>query len=209
MSKITEGLVLAIQSLPKADKAIAIGKLWEDPECQGAIVDLVIRRLLQSQGHRKVNYPSSYADSAGLTAKERGKLSRENYVAALGKEGKPIEQVDGVWAKTAGGLWVAMPFATERKDNFWFLGLPENIVIERINEGGVAVVLLCQSRSGSTLDFVIPPDKIREILGSLSKSKGQLKFNLRKDDGRYLLVIPGRSPLDVSPFLGVVSTFES
>ena len=209
MNKVTEGLVLAIHSLPKADKARAIGDLWKDSDCQEAMVDLVIKGLLQSQGNGRVKYYPSYDDSTQVTARARGKLLRENYVAALKKEDKPIEQVDGVWARTAGGLWVAIPFATERRDNFWFLGLPENDLLERIHGGGVAVVLLCQSKSGSTLDFVIPPDYIQEIVGSLSKSKGQLKFNLRKDDGRYLLVIPGRSPQDVSHFLGKVSTFES
>jgi len=206
MNSVVEGLVLAIRSLPKTDKVRATSQLWEDPDCQGTMVDLVIKGLVQSQGNRKVNYYPSYNESAELTSREKGKVLRGNYVSDLQKKGKRIEQVDGVWAKTPEGLWVAIPFATERRDKFWFLGLPERDVLEKVNQGGVSVILLCQSKSGSILDFVIPPNKIREIAGNLSKSKGQLKFNLRKDNGRYLLVIPGRSPLDVSPFLGIVST---
>ena len=209
MNKVTEGLVLALRSLPKAYKVRAIGDLWKDSDCQEAMIDLTIKGLLQSQGNGRVKYYPSYDDSTQVTSNARGKLLRENYVAALKKEGKHIEQVDGVWARTAGGLWVAIPFATERRDNHWFLGLPEHAVLERIHGGEVAIVLLCQSKSGSTLDFVMPPEYIQEIVGSLSKSKGQFKFNLRKDNGRYLLVIPGRNLMDVSHFLGKVSTFES
>ena len=91
----------------------------------------------------------------------------------------------------------------------WFLGLPEDRVLERINKGGVVIVLLCQSASGSRLDFVIPGDTVQEIVPKLSKSAGQLKFNLKKVGNRYQLVMPGSSPLDVSDCTGMVSIFQS
>ena len=95
--------------------------------------------------------------------------------------------------------------ALRRRPNRWFLGLPENEVLERIRNGGVAVVLLCQSATGSILDFVLPPSKVQELVHTLSKSAGQLKFNVKKVGNRYHLVIPGRSLLDVSEYKGKLS----
>jgi len=211
MSTVTEGLVLALRSLPKAEKGKVISHLWEDPDFGEAMADLVVKKLLESHGNRVVKHfprPDNGVET-DLTSKERGQRLRENYVLELQKNGIPIDQVDGVWAKTRAGLWVAIPTATERRPNRWFLGLPENVVRERIHKGGVAVVLLCQSKSGSTLDFVIPSGKIQEIADNLSKSKGQLKFNLSKLGNHYHLVMPRSSPLDVSDYKGEVAIFQS
>ena len=207
MSAVVEGLVLAVRSLTKADKAKVIRQLLEDAEVREAMAELLIDKLVEPVGNEKDEYRSRthngiYAD---LTSKERGRRVREGYVRESGERGIRIDQVDNVWAKTQSGLWVAIPFATERRPNRWFLGLPENEVLERIRNGGAAVVLLCQSAAGSILDFVLPPSKVQELVQTLSKSAGQLKFNVKKVGNRYHLVIPGRSPLDVSEYKGKLS----
>ncbi len=214
MSTVAEGLVLALRSLPKADKARVISHLWEDRESREAMTGLLIRRLLEFQGNQNGEKPLSPANDnsvkTNLTSKERGKRLREGYISELQQDGIQINQVDSVWAKTVGGLWVAIPTATmEWRPGRWFLGLPEDRVLERINKGGVVIVLLCQSASGSRLDFVIPGDTVQEIVPKLSKSAGQLKFNLKKVGNRYQLVMPGSSPLDVSDCTGMVSIFQS
>lgn len=210
MNTLVDGLILAVRSLPKADKATVVEHLWEDLEFRAAIADLLRRSML---GPRRNASASTLQDLAtlgvDLTPRERGKRLRENYLRELHKKGISINQVDGVWAKTANGSWIAIPVATERRPDRWFLGLGQNDVLERIDKRDGIVVLLCQSESGSTLDFVIPTPKIQEIVGSLSRSKGQLKFNLTRVGNRYHLIMAGRGRVDISDFLGSVSSFES
>lgn len=211
MSTVAEGLILAVESLPKADKAKVIGHLLEDADIREAMVELLIDKLVEPVGNQKNEYrsrPSNGLETA-VTSKEKGRLLRERYVSELGKRGIQVNQVDNVWTKTPAGLWVAIPFATEQRPNRWFLGLPENKVLERIHTGGMALVLLCQSAGGITLDFVLPPSKVQEVVDMLSKSGGQLKFNMKKVGNRYYLIMPGRSPLDVSDYKGNLAVLQN
>ena len=212
MSTVNEGLILVIRSLPEADKEVVISRLWEeDPVSKKVLVELVVKSLLQVRGHgeKVITTKQSHDVTKVLSSKERGKRMREKYVSELQKKGIRIQQVDSVWAKTIAGLWVGIPVATERRTNRWFLGLSENDVLVKIRQGGLVVVLLCQSEPGATLDFVIATNMIQEVVGSLSKSKSQLKFNLKKVGDRYYLVLPGRDSVDVSQFLGRLSPLES
>ncbi len=214
MSTVVEGLVLAVRALPKVDKVKFIGYLLEDIDVREAMAELFIDMLVpvgnQKDEHRRRrgNGPSGTSNEHEST-KERAKRLRESYVSELQKNGIRINQVDTVWAKV-GDLWVAIPTATEGSSGHWFLGLAGDKVRERIKEGGVAVVLLCQSASGSRLDLVIPAHIVEEIIPKLSKdSYGQIKFNVKKVGNRYQLVLPRSSPLDVSGYKGEVSIFQS
>lgn len=209
MDTVAEGLAITLRSLSKADKLKVISLLWKDAETREVMVELLIRRLSALRENHSARDYSSLVQriEIGLTPKERAKRLRESYISKLQKQGLPVRQINNVWATTPLGLWIAVPVATERRPHRWFLGLPEKEVLERINKGGVVVVLLCEQGSGSILDIVIPSHKVIEIVGSLSKSGGQLKFNLRKVGSRYQLVMPGTNPLDVSDYLGDVSSF--
>jgi len=44
--------------------------------------------------------------------------------------------------------------------------------------------------------------KFQEIVNLLSKSKGQLKFNVKKVGNRYYLVLPRHGTLDLSDYNG-------
>ncbi len=211
MSTVVEGLVLAVRSLPKVDKAKVIGHLLEDADVREAIAGLLIEGLINPVGSQESEHRSLHGIGieTGVTSREWAKQLRERYVSELGKNAIQLDQVESVWAKTPTGLWVAIPFSTERRPDRWFLGLPERDLLERMHNGGAVVVLLCQSKSGPILDFVIPPQKIKEIVPKLSKSAGQLKFNLKKVGQRYLLVMPGISPVDVSDYKGKVSILRS
>lgn len=212
MSTVVDGLVLAVRALSKTDKANFIGQVMEDADVIEIMVGRIIDRLTEPVGNRKIKYHTRAGNSpeTGVTSFERGRRVRESYISGLQQNGIKIDQVDAVWAKTAVGLWVAVPFATERAPNRWFLGLPEKKVRERIRNGGVSIVLLCQPESGSTLDFVLPPSRVQEIVDKSSKSKGDLKFNVRKVGNRYYyLGMTDDVPLDVSEFKGKVSVFQS
>ncbi|MBM3142295.1 MAG: hypothetical protein FJ005_04510 [Chloroflexi bacterium] len=204
MNKVAEHLAQALRSLSKADKTDVIRYLLEDPDVKEAVVKLFIDKL--GKPHEGRNSGGSI--SLGVTSnKEMGMRVRESYISRLQHSGVQIDQVDRIWAKAYSNLWVAIPFATERRPNRWFLGVPESEVFERIRNGGLAIVLLCQSDVGDTLDFVLPPSKVEEMASQLSKSRGQLKFNLKKVGNRYHLVIPDHGTVDVSDYRGNVSIF--
>ena len=206
MNKVAEHLAQAICSLTKADKAKVIQYMLEDPDVKDAMVKLLVDSLGKSRAGQ------NYGSDLGLeitSSKELGMRVREGYISRLQQRGVRIEQVDRVQAKTPSDLWVAMPFAKEQRPNRWFLGLPEAEVTKRMNNGRMAIVLLCQSSTGDTLDFVLPQSKVREIVPHLSKSQGQLKFNLKKVGSRYHLVIPNKPTVDVSDYRGAVSILQS
>lgn len=211
MNTVADGLVLAIRSLPKDDKARVLKSLLEDGDVRRAIAELLVKELVSPiMSHNGGKHRPISGELLGTsdTSKERGRRIRESYILELARSGLKINQVDNVWAKTPSGLWVAIPFATERRSGRWFLGLPENEVIKRIQNGGVVVVLLCQSVSGPVLDFVLPSSKFSEIVNLLSKSKGQLKFNLKRVGNRYYLVLPSHGSLDVSEYKGNLSVLK-
>jgi hypothetical protein len=202
MNKVAEHLAQAVCSLTKIDKAKVIQYMLEDPDVKDVMAKLLVDSLSKSRAGQ--NSGNSLVIEI-TSSKELGMRVREWYISQLQQRGVRIEQVDRVWAKTPTDLWVAIPFAKERRPNRWFLGLPETEVIKRISNGGTAIVLLCQSNTGDTLDFVLPQSKVQEIVPHLSKSKGQLKFNLKKVGSRYHLVIPSKPTVDVSDYRGAVS----
>ncbi len=209
MSTVVEHLAQALLSLPKPDKVKVIDELLRDADYRRAAAEFLVEKLFEPRENQQVKYSYSSDDkvaSRGRGKKERGKKLRESYISELQQNGIQINQVGSVWAKTAAGLWVAIPTATmEWRPGRWFLGLSEAIVHERIHKGGVVIILLCQSASGSRLDFVIPSRKVEEMVPKLSKSKGELKFNVKKVGNRYQFVIPHDNPLDISDYKGDVS----
>jgi hypothetical protein len=206
MNKVVEHLAQAICSLTKADKTKVIQHMLEDPD----VKDAVVRLLVDSLGKSRAGQNSGDSLVLEITSsKELGMRVRDWYISQLQQRGVRIEQVDRVWAKTPTDFWVAIPFAKEQRPNRWFLGLPEAKVIKRMSNGGASVVLLCQSNTGDALDFVLPESKVREIVPHLSKSQGQLKFNLKKVGSRFHLVIPNKPTVDVSDYKGAVSILQS
>ena len=212
MSAITEHLAQAICSLTKAEKVEVINWLLKDADFREILSELPIKKLIGSQGNQRGGYsliPDSGVASRSKGKKERGKQLRKNYISELQQNGILIEPFDNIWAETAKGLWVAIPTANmEWRPRRWFLGLPEDKVRERISKGGVVIILLCQSAVGSRLDFVIPPNIVETIVDKLSKSKGQLKFNVKTVGNRYYLVIPDVNDIDISDYKGEISILQ-
>ena len=212
MSAVAEHLAKALCSLTKAEKVEVINRLLNDADFREILSELPIKKLIGSQGNQRGGYsliPDSGVASRSKGKKERGKQLRKNYISELQQNGILIEPFDNIWAETAKGLWVAIPTANmEWRPRRWFLGLPEDKVRERISEGGVVIILLCQSAVGSRLDFVIPPNIVETIVDKLSKSKGQLKFNVKTVGNRYYLVIPDVNDIDISDYKGEISILQ-
>jgi hypothetical protein len=91
-------------------------------------------------------------------------------------------------------LWIIVTRIESVKPDFWFLGLAD--------EHFDLVVLLCETASGQTLEFVIPPQVVKEIWSLLSRSPGQVKFHVSRSGPTYELRIPGGSMRPINEYLG-------
>jgi hypothetical protein len=123
--------------------------------------------------------------------RERGNELREE----LAKRHALIPE-KGVIYRTRSDSRVGIVTATEdpKKPNAWFLGIPDTQFD--------SVVLRCQRTDGEVLDFVLPMTSLSHVWPGLSRSGGQVKFNVSRRNGTYQLQVPGASPLDIGPFLG-------
>lgn len=101
----------------------------------------------------------------------------------------------GVIYRTRSDSRVGIVTATEDpKNHTWFLGIPDTQFD--------SVVLRCQRTDGKVLDFVLPMTSMSGVWSRLSRSGGQVKFNVKRRNGTYQLQVPGGSPLDIDRFLG-------
>ena len=130
--------------------------------------------------------------------KGEAKEMRDRYVEALQHKGIILSHVSGIVYRLKTGDTVLIPAATERRPNRWFLGVPfSTFRARRI----ASLVFLCKGGE-QALDFVLPASEVERLLPSLSKSNGQVKFNVvRVEPGRYELQLPHREPVDISRYL--------
>lgn len=102
-----------------------------------------------------------------------------------------MTQTKGRVYANAAGSTVAIAMATEdQRGNKWWLGLPD--------QEFTLVVLLCHDAKVS-LEFVIPVADVASIWSRLSRSGGEVKFNVKRENNRYLLTA---GPTDITRFLG-------
>ena len=122
------------------------------------------------------------------SAKRRGREIREEFTSR-----HPLRPERGVIYRTQSSSRVGIAVATETGPNRWFLGLPDTQLD--------CVVLLCHAGE-HVLDFVLPMTSLSDVWPQLSRSGGQVKFNVNRRNGAYHLQVPGAGPLDIRPFLG-------
>jgi hypothetical protein len=133
-------------------------------------------------------------DSMSPSAKAEGAQVRAKWVRTL----QATQRIDlaghGTQYRTTRRASVGIAFANERRPDKWFLGLadePTNIV-----------VLLCKTSDQQMYDIVLPMAELGDTWKRLSRSKGQVKFNVEKEADRLLLSIPGGNPLSITQYQG-------
>jgi len=132
-----------------------------------------------------------------VSARAEGAAARMLWVQRVGQAGVSLVG-SGKRYHTRSGLSLGLAFANELPGfpNKWWLGLAD--------EQTDFAVLLCRQRSGSTLDIVIPVDAMERAWRSLSRSNGQIKFNVRRDASDLLLLVPNSQPISVKRYVGNV-----
>ena len=138
-----------------------------------------------------VNAPHPYNPKV-VPGRGIGKKIRMDFLQKIGKAGLLLEQMRGSVYGTQSGRKVGVAVATERKTDRWFLGLP--IGIDQ-------AVLLCQRESGDVATICLPKDFFAEYGDKMSKSGGQMKFNVMRRGSGYSLLIPGTDGVNVSRFV--------
>jgi hypothetical protein len=116
--------------------------------------------------------------SARRLGRARGAKARQEFVDQVSGGSSSRDRIRGViWNSLKGKVGIA--YALELKPDRWFLGLPEN--------GYKHAVLLCEDMSNRMTHFSLPHDFLDELRPALSRSNGQLKFNVLKRDRQYFL----------------------
>jgi hypothetical protein len=119
---------------------------------------------------------------------------RAAFVRAASERGLRLAPLRGTLFSTDDGGRVGIAVATERKRDRWFLGLPEG--------GFDAAVLLCQTNAGKVLEVCLPNSFFVHFGSRLSRSGGQLKFNVVRRDGHVFVIVPSRVPFAVDDLIG-------
>lgn len=128
-----------------------------------------------------------------LSPKAAGGEARRNWIKELQSAGISLIG-HGKRYRTAGGFTVSVGFANELpqlRDRWWlgFRDEPTNIA-----------VFLCHALSGRIHSFVVPVREIGASWNTLSRSRGQIKFNVKKQGTQFLLLVPGEEPVDITQY---------
>lgn len=99
--------------------------------------------------------------------KERGKAARDEYLRKLFAKGIQLKRLKGRTFQTSSGKRVGIAYAREDRHHpdTWWMGLPD----ERYD----VLVFLCETSSGQTLDFILPPDFVSHVWDRLTLSRKQ------------------------------------
>lgn len=196
----------------KFDEIVRLGRIakdWEGltvqesqiRERKNGLLAALRRSDAQEQG-RPESHKEPQREREAISPQQRGNSARAAFVKHLARENINLTKVEAKRYRTRSGLEVGIAYARElsAKPDFWFLGLAD--------EHFDLVVLLCETASGQTLEFVIPSQVVKEVWSILSRSPGQVKFHVSKGGSTYELRIPGGSMRPINEYLGNASVIK-
>jgi hypothetical protein len=161
-----------------------VDRLWANPE----------NVKTSPKEHVEGERPST---KRSISPKREGAMARDRWVKMLSTKHIPLTGHDKRY-HTERGVSVGIAFANEldrpQLVNKWFLGFKDEST-------GVAV-LLCQDKEGNLHDFIIPVAELGSSWEALSRSGGQVKFNIHRRKSEFLLSIPGGEPMSITKYIG-------
>lgn len=128
--------------------------------------------------------------------RQMGQNARNRFVELGSRVGFRLIPLGGKTYRTTSGKKIGVTFANELegKPDRWWLGIKD--------EHYDVVVLLCNQGSGGMLDFILPYEEIKTIWPSLSRSAGEVKFNIIREGKTYSLSMPPQRREAIGRFLG-------
>lgn len=140
-------------------------------------------------------------DDFRSTGRHTGQVKRTAFLDAGKTRGYQLTPIGSSIYKTTRGLRVALAFANEQRPNRWFLGVQDGLYD--------VVVLLCQRDSTDTAEIILPREFLSRYWSTLSRSKGQVKFNVSKSGESWWLLVPGHENQSANSFVGAYSPLKS
>ncbi len=125
--------------------------------------------------------------------RKRGDKRRSEFIKVCDSKGFKLTPIKGALFQNARAETIGIAYASERKENGWFLGLPS----QEFNHA----VLLCENKNGKVFAICLPHEFFQKHEDYLSKSKGQTKFNVRLRTGHYFLTIPVIGSVQVDEYV--------
>jgi hypothetical protein len=129
----------------------------------------------------------------GESPRGTGDRRRVEFAHRLSQLGKRLIQVRGALYRNQAGDVVGIAYASERVKDGWFLGLPEGAFQH--------AVLLCEPTGARVLAVCLPRTFFDRYEKHLSRSQGQLKFNVKRRGGRYHIPVPVVGAVDVTEYI--------
>jgi hypothetical protein len=183
-----DGVIKYARIIKEADEALNASKL---------VVERIAAQM-ESDGSVPVATPVLHAPARSPTSnlisrKARGNACRDEYLRGLLSRGINLSRVKGKRIfQDSSGRRVGIAYASE-DGNKWWMGLPD--------EHYDVVILLCQTSSGETLDFVLPPTFVHRVWGGFSLSQnGQREWHVVRSGPNYELD-PKRQLGQINPYL--------
>jgi len=140
----------------------------------------------------------TFSTQRSISPKREGAEERKKWVAKLAAKHIPLTGHDKRYY-TKKGKSIGIAFANEldrpQLADKWFLGLKD--------EPTDMLVLLCRDKEkkGDPHDFIVPVAELGSSWKALSRSGGQVKFNIWKSNSEFLLLIPGEDPISITSHL--------
>jgi hypothetical protein len=169
------------------DGVIKFARIIKEADDSLQASSLAVERIsaqLESEGAASVATeappPQDQSPAADLPSrKARGKASRDRYVRRLFAKGINLSRLKGRTFRTSSGKQVGVAYASEVLANKWWMGLPDDQYD--------VVILLCETSSGETLDFVLPPNFVNRVWGRLTSSNRQKEWHVVRSGPNYEL----------------------
>ena len=162
------------------------------------------QEILHSHNNLDVSRPMRSKEPGSLdvaTARDIGRTIRRAFLNKLSEEGVRLENIRGCIYETKSGHRVGIAVATERNPDRWFLGLKHKSFDH--------AVLLCKQDTGDTVEICLPKAFFDEYADKMSKSGGQMKFNVARRGSGYVILVPGTDGVNVAQYLRDYSLFVS
>jgi hypothetical protein len=130
------------------------------------------------------------SQSTRKSAIAKGHERRLEFVHQLQKKSILLKPHKGKTIFTnAKGERIGIAYASEANSDRWFLGLPER--------GFDHAVLICEARSGMISTVILPRAFFQKYGSYLSRSGGQLKFNILLRHSNYFIIVPDQGEINL------------
>jgi hypothetical protein len=214
MSDLVDGLVQALKGLHEEEQLEAVTKLLADARFRRSILGSIdqLFGVAIDPIEDEPNPSFENRDASKGLKRATGSIcakAKHDYLDELNNQGILTRPLKNKWVITSNNLAIAICCANEINPYRWFLGLKEAELNELISEN-ICVILLCIAENGKVNDLVLSKQTLLNILPNLSRSPGQLLFNVKAsiNRDRFVLTVPNMGDFDVTASKGNVSLLK-